>query len=674
MTALSASVLALALLADRPLAELPYVPALDVTAMDRAVDPCVDFYAYSCAGWQRANPIPADQPAWAIYHKVATDNLQYLWGLLEAAAAKPDAERSPVERQVGDFFAACMDEKTIDAAGARPIAAELASIDGMRSKAEMARLVARLHLHVDGGMLFGFGSEQSFDDPEQVVAWLVAGGLGLPDRDYYVKDDASSKAIRKDYLTHVERTLRLSGLSPQAALDGAKTVMRIETALARASLTRVEQRDPRKIWHPTATAALEKGSKSFRWADYLAASGAPPVTSLNVSQPAFVAELDRRIAAEPLSAWKTYLRWHLVRSSSPYLSRPFQDASFAFYGQRLRGAKELAPRWKRCVGWTDGELGEALGQLFVARVFPPSLKSDTEAVVKRVQQAMGRRIDALAWMAPETRKAAHEKLAAMRNKIGYPDRWRDYSSVRISRDDFAGDVARASDFETRRQLAKIGQPLDRSEWLMTPPTVNAYYNPTMNDMNFPAGQLLPPAWDPRLDLAPSYGNLGMTVGHELAHGFDDEGRQFDAKGRLRDWWSEADGKEYDRRAACVSDQYANYVVVDDVKINSKLTLGEDLADLAGILLAWDAWRAATEGQRLEPRDGLTPEQRFFVGYAQQWCANERPEYLRLKAATDPHSPPRWRVNGLVPNVPEFAKAFACKPGQPMVKADVCKVW
>jgi endothelin-converting enzyme/putative endopeptidase len=295
-------------------------------------------------------------------------------------------------------------------------------------------------------------------------------------------------------------------------------------------------------------------------------------------------------------------------------------------------------------------------------------------VVKRVQQAMGRRIDALAWMGPETRKAAHEKLAGMRNKIGYPDRWRDYSSVRIARDDFAGDVARASDFETRRQLAKIGKPLDRGEWLMTPPTVNAYYNPTMNDMNFPAGQLLPPAWDPRIDLAPSYGNLGMTVGHELAHGFDDEGRQFDARGRLRDWWSEADGREYERRAACVSDQYARYVVVDDVTINSKLTLGEDLADLAGILLAWDAWHAAVEGQTLEPRDGLTPEQRFFVGYAQQWCANERPESLRLKAATDPHSPVRWRVNGLLPNVPEFGKAFACQPGQPMVKADACKVW
>jgi endothelin-converting enzyme/putative endopeptidase len=672
--ATSAVLALLALASDRPLAELPYTPGLDPAAMDRTVDPCVDFYAYSCGGWQRHNPIPPDQTSWSVYARTATENLQFLWGLLEAAAAKPGAERTPTERLVGDFFQACMDEKGIDALGVAPIASDLAAIDALKSKAALASLVARLHLVVDGGMLFGFGSSQSFENSDEMVAWVSAGGLGLPDRDYYVKDDARSKEIRKAYLAHVEETLALSGLPRKKAAAGARTVMRIETALARASLTQLEKRDPKVIWHRTPTADLVRGSRSFAWADYLALSGAPPSAWVNVTEPAFLAELDRQLAKEPLDAWKTYLRWHLVRSMSPYLSTPFQRSSFGFYAATLRGAKELAPRWKRCVGWTDADLGEALGQVFVAKVFPPSVKADADTLVKLVQAAMARRIDALDWMGPETRKAAHEKLAAMKNKIGYPERWRDYSTVVVNRDDFAGNVARATAFETRRQLAKIGKPVDRTEWEMTPPSVNASYNPSMNDMNFPAGVLLPPLWDPRIDLAPGYGNTGGTVGHELVHGFDDEGRQFDAKGNLRDWWTESDAREFEKRARCVSDQYAQYTVIDDVKVNSKLTLGEDLADLAGLLLAWDAWKAATAGQKLGPRDGLAPEQRFFVGYAQWACANERPEDVRVRAMTDPHSPPAWRVNGLMPNVPEFAKAFSCKAGQPMVKENVCRVW
>jgi len=675
MTSPAVVLLALSVLAaDRPFTELPYTPGLDPAAMDRSVDPCVDFYAYSCGGWQRRNPIPPDQTSWSVYGKTATENFQFLWGLLETAAARPDAERTPAERKVGDFFHACMDEKAVDAAGAKPIAADLAAIDALGSKAGMASLVARLHLTVDGGMLFGFGSEQSFENSEEVVAWVAAGGLGLPDRDYYLKDDARSKEIREKYLAHVAESLRLSGMRAKKAAEGARTVMRIETALAKASLTKVEKRDPKRIWHRTPTESLVQGSTAFRWADYLAGSGAPASPWVNVTEPAFLAELDRQLAAQPLSAWKTYLRWHRVRAASPYLSAPFQKASFAFYAATLRGAKELAPRWKRCVRWTDADLGEALGQVFVAKVFPPSVKADADAMVKFVQAAMASRIDALDWMAPETKRAAHEKLAAMKNKIGYPERWRDYSAVVVKRDDFAGNVARATAFETRRQLAKIGKPVDRAEWGMTPPTVNAYYNPSMNDMNFPAGVLLPPLWDPKMDLAPGYGNTGGTVGHELIHGFDDEGRQFDARGNLRDWWTEADAKEFEKRAACVADQYAQYTVIDDIKINSKLTLGEDIADLAGILLAWDAWKLATAGQKLEPRDGLTPEQRFFVGNAQWVCANERPEDMRVRAMTDPHSPPAWRVNGLMPNVPEFAKAFACKAGQPMVKENVCRIW
>ena len=667
--------LALALLAaDRPLEALPYTPGLDPEAMDRSVDPCVDFYAYACGGWLRRNPIPPDQTSWSVHQKAATQNLRLLWGLLERAAAKPDGERTPAERKAGDFFHACMDEKAVEAAGAKPIAAELAAIDALGSKAEMARLVARLHLHVDGHMLFGFGSEPSQADAGVEVAWLSAGGLGLPDRNHYVKGDARSREIRSAYQAHLEQALRLSGVPGTRAAAGARAVMRIETALARASLTVAEKRDPRRIWNPTPVAELRTGSRAFRWDEYLAATGAPPSAWVNVTEPAFLTALERQLAQEPLSAWKTYLRWHLVHAWAPYLSSPFQEADFAFYGAKLRGAREIELRWKRCVQWTDAELGEALGEMFVARVLSPEVKADAEAMVKRVQAAMGARIDRLEWMSPETRRAAREKLAAMAHMIGHPAAWRDYSTVEVARDDFAGNVARATAFETRRHLAKIGGPVDRTEWELTPPSVDAYYDASRNEMVFPAGVLLPPHWDPSLDLAPGYGNTGAMVGHELAHGFDDEGRHFDALGILRDWWTPADAREFERRARCLAGQYAKYTVVDDVKIDARLTLDEDIADLAGILLAWDAWQMATSGQALESRDGLTPEQRFFVGHAQWACASERPEELRLLARTDPHSPPVWRVNGLMPNVPAFARAFACREGQPKVGKQVCRIW
>ena len=642
--------------------------------MDRSVSPCVDFYAFACGGWLRRNPIPADQASWSVYAKTSTENRQYLWGLLEQVAAKPDAGRTPEERKVGDYFAACMDEKAVERAGSRPLQSDLAAIERLSRREGLARLLGRLHLSADSDMLFGFGSQQSFEDAEQVVGWFSAGGLGLPDRDQYVAQGAKAEALRVAYREHVSRMLRLSGLEAGQATAGARIVLRIETALARASLTRVEKRDPRQLWHRTPVADLQRAAPSFRWAEYLDAAGAPGLAWVNVTEPGFFAELERLLAAEPLAAWKTYLRWHLVSSRAPYLSRRFQQASFDFYGKELEGVKELRPRWKRCISWADRDLGEAVGRIFVERVFSPSMKADAEAMVRRVEAAMRARLDRLAWMGPETRKAAEDKLEAMRNKIGYPDRWRDYSALEIRAGDFAGNVERSLAFETRRQLAKIGKPVNRGEWDVTPPTVNAYYDPSLNDLNFPAGVLLPPLWDPRLDLAPGYGNTGQTVGHELVHGFDDEGRRFDARGNLRDWWAEADAAEFEKRAQCIVDQYAAYPVLDDLKINSRLTLGEDLADLGGLLLAWDAWKSATAGQALEARDGLTPEQRFFVGAAQWACANERPEDLRIRALTDPHSPPRWRVNGLVANVPEFARAFACAPGQPMVREKVCTVW
>jgi putative endopeptidase len=656
-----------------PLAELPYTPGLDPAAMDRAVDPCVDFYAFSCGGWNGRNPIPPDQARWDVYRKLADEAQRYLWGMLDEAARKPDAQRTPEERKVGDYFAACMDEGAVDRRGALPIAGELAAVKRLRSRAELAELVGRLHAAGAEG-LFGFGSQQSFEDSEQVVAVALAGGLGLPDRDLYLAEDARSAETRRVYQDHVERMLRLLGDKPRAAAEQARSVLRIETALARASLTRVEKRDPKKIWHRTTREKLRRLMPAFRWEAYWKAVGAPPAAWLNVTEPAFFQALDRLLVREELPAWRAYLRWQVVQSRAPSLSRALVEEDFAFQGAHLNGAKELQPRWKRCVGWADRDLGEAVGKVFVERLFPASAKQDAERMVKNVRAAMAERLAEVDWMGGDTRQAALEKLRVMKDKIGYPERWRDYGSLQVVRDDFAGNVVRAARFELRRQLDKIGKPVDRSEWSMTPPTVNAYYDSSMNDMNFPAAVLLPPLWDPKMDLAPGYGNTGSTVGHELIHGFDDEGRQFDARGNLKDWWTADDAREFEKRAACVVEQYAQYPVIDDIKINSKLTLGEDLADLAGTILAWNAWKTATRGQALERRDDLSPEQRFFVGLAQWACGDARPENLRLKAITDPHSPPRWRINGVVANVPEFARAFSCRAGQPMVREKPCHVW
>jgi endothelin-converting enzyme/putative endopeptidase len=673
VTALLAAPAASEAPAARPLSALPYTPGLDLTALDRAHDPCDDFYAFACGGWMKNNPVPPDQARWSVYGKLHDENEQFLWGLLEQAAASG----SPPERKIGDYFAACMDDAAVERAGLAPLRPDLTAVETLDDKRALAALVARLHLNAaDSGLLFGFTSEQDLRDSSQVIAYALAGGLGLPDRDYYVKDDAESKALRDKYRAHVERMLALLGDPAPDAAAGAESVLRVETALARKTLTRVEQRDARNLDHPMTAAELQALTPSFRWGDYFAGVGLSAPKKLNVTEPEFYRQVEALIAGESLAAIKTYLRWHLVDAFAPYLSSPFVDADFDFHSRTLRGAERLAPRWKRCVRLVDRDLGEALGQAFVARAFPPEVKRRAFAMVERVEQAMDARIRALPWMGDETKQQALAKLHAMRNKIGYPDAWRDYSALRVLRGDFLGNVRRAQAFEARRQLARIGRPIDRGEWQMTPPTVNAYYNPLMNDMNFPAGVLQPPLFDPKMDDAPNYGNTGGTIGHELIHGFDDEGRRFDAQGNLRDWWTESDGRAFEARAQCIADQYAQYPVIDDVKINSRLTLGEDVADLAGLILAWDAWKSATAAQPLAPRDGFSPEQRFFIGFAQWTCENERDESKRLNAAVNPHSPGVWRINGVVVNMPEFARAFECRPGQPMVKpADkLCRIW
>ncbi|ABF40493.1 endothelin-converting enzyme [Candidatus Koribacter versatilis Ellin345] len=652
---------------------LPYTPGLDITAMDKSIDPCQDFYTYSCGGWMKKNPIPPDQTSWGVYGKLYEDNLTFLREILVQDAREKD--RTPVAQKIGDFYGACMEEATINDAGAKPMQADLDAVTSLMSIKDLPPTLAKLHI---GGVsaLFGGGSMQDPDNSEMQIVGLDQGGLGLPDRDYYLNDDAKSKADRAKYLEHVQKMFELLGDSPDKAKAESAVVMKIETELAKHSLTRVDRRDPYKVKNKMSPAELAKLSPNFDWAAYFSASGLPKMDVLNLGTKDFFKDVSDQMKSVSLADWKTYLRFHVANSRSPYLSKPFVDENFAFYRAYLRGAKEQQPRWKRCVEWTDMLLGEALGQEYVKRTFSPELKESTVDMTRRIEDAMAVRIQQLDWMSPKTKEQAMVKLKSIRNKIGYPDKWRDYSSVDIKPLDFYGNVSRAIAFESHRDWNKVGKPVDRGEWGMTPPTVNAYYNPQMNDINFPAGVLQPPLYDAKMDDAPNYGNTGGTIGHELTHGFDDEGRQFDAQGNLKDWWTKQDADEFVKRANCVVDQYATYVVVDDIHINSKLTEGEDVADLGGEILAYVAWKDKTKDMKLEDRDGLTPDQRFFVGYAQWVCENDRPENLRVHAKTDPHSPGKYRINGVVVNMPEFGKAFACKADAPMVKAadKVCHVW
>jgi len=654
---------------------LPYYPSLDLTSMDRTIDPCVNFYEYSCGGWKKNNPIPADQTSWSVYGKLYQDNLNFLRAILEQAAAD-SPRRDLVTKEIGDFYASCLDEAAVEKHGITPVESELQAIAHLKNAQELAPLIAELQLVHGRVILFNSGSMQDPDDSEQVIAQIDQGGLGLPDRDYYTKEDAKSKETRAKYLEHAQKVFELVGENEEIAKKDAATVMRLETALAKASMTRVDRRDPYKLKHKMKVQDLEGLAPKFDWNAFYCEAKYPQFEILNVNSPNFFKEVNALLASEPLDDWKTYLRFHVVDSASPYLSSKFVGKNFEFYRKYLRGVKEQQPRWKRCVSYTDHNLDDALGQAYVAKVFSPALRQGTLDMVRRIENAMAIRIQQLDWMSPQTKEQALLKLRGIRNKIGYPDKWRDYSSIKLARDDFAGNVQRASAFESHRQINKIGKSVDHGEWEIPPPTVDAYYNPQMNDINFPAGVLQPPLYDAKMDDAPNYGDTGGTIGHELTHGFDDEGSQYDAKGNLRNWWTKEDREKFDMRTKCVEDQYAGYIVVDDIHINSQLTLGEDVADLGGEILAYMAWQDATKDKDLKPIDGLSPEQRFFIGFAQWDCSNERPEDLRVRAATDPHSPSQYRINGVVVNMPEFHKAFGCKAGQPMTQSreKICKVW
>ncbi len=651
---------------------MPYSPSLDLSSLDRSVDPCVDFYKFSCGGWQKNNPIPADQASWSVYAKLANENQQFLWGILQNAAAAKS--RNPIQQKIGDYFSSCMDTAAIDKAGMTPAVPQFRIIANLDTRAALIAAIGTIHHGLPGTYFFNSGTSQDAIDSNTIIAELGAGGLGLPDRDYYLKTDTKSEQIRIQYAAYIVRMVLLTGGSVDDGRTTAGSVLRIETALAKASLSRVDRRDPHKTYHKMTLAELQALAPAIDWPAYFATQGAPNLKSLNVSQPEFMKAVNTVLTTEPLNDLKAYLTFHLATAAAPSLDKLFRQAQFDFYSTTLRGVPAMPPRWKTCTREVDRSLGEALGQEFVRRTFSADMKARTQLMTTQIEAAMQTEIEGLDWMGPDTKKEALRKLHAIRNKIGYPDTWRDYSTLQIKPEDYYGNVVRARAFEEARDWNKLGKPVDRNEWGMTPPTVNAYFNPQMNDINFPAGVLQPPLYDIKLDDAPNYGNTGSTIGHELTHAFDDEGRQFDAAGNLKDWWTPADAKNFEDRINCVRDQYATYIIVDDIHINSKLTSGEDVADIGGTLLAYIAWKKQTAGQALTNRDGYPPDQRYFIGMAQWACENNRPENERVNALTNPHSPGFARVNGVVTNLPEFQKAFSCKATQPMVKANVCKVW
>jgi putative endopeptidase len=658
---------------QQPLNAIPYTPSLDVNSLDRSVDPCVDFYKFSCGGWIKNNPIPPDQSSWSVYSKLANDNMQFLWGILEEDAKLNN--RTPVQQKIGDYYAACMNTGAIDALGLKPLQPELERIAAIGDRKQLAAFL-RAGVDERGLYFFNAGAEQDPKNAEMMIIGLNAGGLGLPDRDYYTKTDARSEEIRKRYLAYLAQLLVLAGVPQAKADEQAAATLKIETVLAQASLTRVERRDPYNTYHPMKLEQIDTLAPALEVGALLRAENSPEGSfgNINVGQPKFFEALQSELSTESLDNLKAYLTTHALNNAAISLSNNFETAQFDFFSKYLRGVPQIQPRWKRCVRQVDRNLGEALGQEFVARTFSAGTKAQVVKMTDQIETAMQQEIEQLDWMSEPTKQQAILKLHAIRNKIGYPDQWRDYSSLAVKPGDYFGNVTRARVFEQKRDWAKVGKPVDRSEWGMTPPTVNAYYNDQMNDINFPAGVLQPPLYDPKEDDAPNYGNTGATIGHELTHGFDDEGRQFDAQGNLKDWWTSEDAKGFEERIDCVRDQYAKYVIIDDIHINSKLTSGEDVADLGGTLLAYIAWKKQTEGLSLQPKDGFTPEQRFFVGNAQWACESIRPENQRVNAITDPHSPGIARVNGLFVNMPQFAAAFGCKAGQPMMKAPVCKVW
>lgn len=646
---------------------------IDPKNLDLSAKPQIDFDQFANGGWKKANPVPAAYSRWGAFNEVEEHNQVALRAILERVA-KPES-RNAIETQVGDFYASGMDRAAVESAGVAPLKPELSRIEALKSTQDVQTAIARLH-RLGANAAFIFTSEQDPKNTTMVIAANGQGGLGLPDRDYYLREDEKSKNLRTQYIAHVQKMLELAGDSPEAAQAGAAAIMNLETALATGSKKRTELRDPVANYHKLPLAEVQKLTPHFDWPAYFKALEIPAPAEIDIGQPEFMQAFDAALASTPVSDWKTYLRWNLLRSTAPYLSSPFVDQDFAFYGKTLTGAQELRERWKRVLGTVDAYLGEALGQLYVKDNFPPESKLRMLKLVENLRLSLHDRIETLEWMDDATKAKALAKLAAFGVKIGYPEKWIDYSSVKIDRSSYVTNVLRAREFEVARELAKIGKPVDRQEWEMTPPTVNAYYHPTMNEIVFPAGILQPPFFDSKADDATNYGGIGAVIGHEMTHGFDDEGRQYDDHGNLTDWWTPESAKRFNERAAGIVKQFNGYTPIDDLHINGELTQGENIADLGGLKIAFAALQKTMIGQPRQEVGGFTPEQRFFLSWATVWHTNIRDEALRLQLNTDPHSPAKFRVNGPLSNLDDFAKAFDVKEGAPMYRAaaDRVSIW
>ncbi|MBS1802199.1 MAG: M13 family metallopeptidase [Acidobacteria bacterium] len=648
----------------------------DSSLVDTSVSPCENFYQFSCNNWFKKNPLPPDQTSYGRFTELFELNRLHLKEILDASS-KADQNRTANEQKIGDEYASCMDTAAINKLGLMPITPELDRINALRRADELPALLA--HLHVLGvNAFFNFGANQDFSDANQVISFYSAGGIGLPERDYYFRTDAKSAEQRKQYVEHVRKMFVLAGESDTQAAKDADDVMAIETRLAKASLTVTEQRDPQNLNHPTDVAALSKNLTHFKLADYVEAAHAPVTGKANESEPKFMAEFNDLVASTPIDQIRTYLHWHLLHAfAGTSMPEAFETETWNFYAHILNGAEKQQERWKRCTSRVDREMGEALGQVYVAKYFPPEEKQQALDMTLAIEQAMSKDIDSLDWMSPATKEQAKGKLKTVMNKIGYPDKWRDYSTLKIVRGDALGNLERVRQFNFNRELAKIGKPVDKGEWIISPPTVDAYYEPQQNNVNFPAGYFQPPFFSGKEDDAANYGDMGSTIGHELTHGFDDEGRQFDKDGNLKDWWTKEDEAKFTQKAQCMVDQYNAIEAVPGVHLNGKLTLGENLADLGGLWLAWLAWQDKAQAAHVDMNaktDGYTPEQRFWIAYAQQWCTQTRPEQLRSQAQGDPHSPDEYRSNSVLQDLPEFAKSFNCKAGDKMVSAKACRVW
>ena len=640
-------------------------------AQQKTVDACVDFYQYACGNWIAKNPLPADRSRWGRFTELSDHNEKVLLDIVQGAAVVRE-KRSALDQKIGDAFAACMDTNTINQRGSAPIKSELDRIRAIEKLADLVPELVRLQ-RAGVSLLFNFGARADAKDSNRTIAAMSQGGLSLPDREYYLKTDAKSAEIRQRFVAHMSKMFQLAGESAENAAHSARLVLDLETVLAKASMDRVSMRDPNKTYHILTKSQLAELAPSFPWDQYFEATGAPAFETLNVSQPDYIKQIAGDLANTSIDSWRAYFSYHLLRQYAGSLPEAFDNEAFDFWSRYLSGVKEQRPRNARCVAAVDRQLGDLLGQKYVELTFGADAKAQITQLVDALEKAMAEDIRTLPWMTEETKKAALAKLKAITNNVGAPRKWRDYGKLTIARDDFFGNATRATQWAYMQQIDKIGKPTDKTEWSMTTPTVNAFYSPQNNSINFPAGILQTPFFDPRRDMALNYGGVGAVIGHEMSHGFDDQGRKFDGDGNLRDWWTATDGAEFDKRAACIANEYSGFTAVDDVKLNGRLTLGENTADNGGLRIALMALQDTLQG-KAEKLDGFTPEQRLFLGFAQIWCENTAPQEVRARAMTDPHSPGRYRVNGTVQNMPEFQKAFSCQAGQPMVSQNACRVW